>query len=171
MKTKKAYVRIMKASDHFVVDFIEGKIIGTKTAFNKASRGINPYYEELTSKINTHPTYSVEVRTPQKRSNEPKRTYKGINYKFMENYISIQRNATNIMEEYKAVKEAAKDQGFSVFHTTLVWFLGEFDPNNEGFDVKKANRAIIQALINKAVLSVPHPESVIPINELEDPAA
>ena len=40
----------MNNKTHFTINFFEETISGTKTSFNRAGRGISPYYEELTEK-------------------------------------------------------------------------------------------------------------------------
>ena len=139
----------------FIVDFLHNEIIGTKASFNKASKGISPIYEELTAKINAHPTFALKVKEPKRKSTKTKRTYDGMDFKFIENYISIQeaRRAANIMAEYNSVKAFAKASGISVYPFVKKWFLGEFDPDGVGFDMKKAHQELIAAGIEEAVMN------------------
>ena len=55
------------------------------------------YYEELTEKMNAHPTFTLVIKEPKKKSDKPKRTYFGMDFKFMEKYISIQKNYHHTM--------------------------------------------------------------------------
>ncbi len=127
----------------FTIDFFAKTISGTKTSFNKASKGISPFYEELTMKMNAHPTFTLVIKEPKHKSNKAKRTYDGMDFAFMEDYISIQGVKTaQIMSEYQAVKAFAKEQKMSVYPFTKKWFLGEFDPDGEGFDMEKAKKEI-----------------------------
>ena len=138
---------------YFTINFFEGTISGTKTSFNRAGKGISPYYEELTEKMNAHPTSTLVIKEPKKKSDKPKRTYFGMDFKFMEKYISIQKNSEQLMVEYKAVKDFAENAHLSVYPTTKKWFLGEFDPDGEGFDMAKAKEEITQYGMDNAILN------------------
>ena len=142
-----------KNTARFTIDFISKTITGTKASFDKAGKGISPIYEELTMKMNAHPTFSLVVKEQKHRSNKPKRDYNGMGFAFMEDYISIQANATKIMSEYKTVKAFAQDQKLSVYPFVKKWFLGEFNPDGEGFDMEQAKREISDARIAEAVLN------------------
>ena len=144
---------IAKNSTRFTVDFLNKKIVGTKASFNKASKGISPIYEELTMKINAHPSFELVVKEQKKKSNKVKRDYNGMDYTFIEEYISIQKNADKIMSEYKAVKAFYTEQKVSVYPKVKKWFFGKFDPDNEGFDMEKAKQEISDAEMAEAVLS------------------
>lgn len=135
----------------FTINFIKKEITGTKASFDKAGKGMSPMYEELVEKMTAHPTFKCVVKEQKKKAKKPKRTYKRMNFAFMEAYISIQRNNEILMKEYKSVKAYAKKTGFSIYPFTKKWFLGEFDPDNEGFDMKKAFEEITQAGIDCAV--------------------
>ena len=142
--TKKAY---------FTINFFEGTISGTKTSFNRAGKGISPYYEELTEKMNAHPTFTLVIKEPKKKSDKPKRTYFGMDFKFIKAYISIQKNSEQLMVEYEAVKDFAENAHLSVYPTMKKWFLGEFDPDGEGFDMAKAKEEIKQFGMDNAILN------------------
>ena len=137
----------------FSVNFFDDTISGTKASFNKASKGNGPAYEELTALIARHPDFKLVVKEQKKQSTKAKRTYNGMDFDFMEAYISIQKNAEQIKAEYEAVKKMAKDSGISVYPFTKKWFLGEFDSNGEGFDMEQAKKEIADYRIAKAVLT------------------
>ena len=143
-----------KTNARFIVDFLHKQIIGTKASFAKASKGVSPIYEELTAKINAHPAFELIVKEQKRKSNKAKRTYDGMNSAFIEAYISIQGiKAAQIMNEYQAVKAFAEAQKMSVYPFVKKWFLGEFDPDGEGFDMDAAKQAISDAMIAEAVLN------------------
>lgn len=150
-KTTKGNKTTAKA--YFIINFFDGTISGTKTSYNKAGKGISPYYEELAMKMNAHPTFKLEIKEQKKKTRKPKRSYKGMDFEFMEMYISIQKNSERLMSEYKSVKAYAKKTKFSVYPFTKKWFLGEFDPDNEGFDMKKAIEEIKDAGMDYAILN------------------
>ena len=136
----------------FSVNFFDGTIYGTKASFNKASKGNGPAYEELTALISRHPDFKLVVKEPKKHTTKAKRTYNGMDFPFMEAYIQTRVNAEQIMAEYEAVKQMAEDANISVYPFTKKWFLGEFDPDKQGFDMDKANEEISNYRIAKAVL-------------------
>ena len=138
----------------FSVNFFDDTIYGTKASFNKASKGNGPAYEELTALIARHPDFKLVVKEPKKHTTKAKRTYNGMDVDFMKAYIQTRANAEQIMAEYEAVKKMAEDSGISVYPFTKKWFLGEFDPDKQGFDMDKAKKDIADYRIEKAVLGV-----------------
>ena len=137
----------------FTVNFFDNTISGTKASFNKASKGNGPAYEELTNLIARHPGFELVVKEPKKHTTKAKRTYNGMDFDFMEAYIETRVNAEQLMKEYEAVQKMAEDSGASIYPFTKKWFLGEFDPDKNGFDMEKAKEDIADYRIAKAVLS------------------
>ncbi len=70
-------------TERFTIDFISKKIIGTQASFNKASKGTGEIYEELASKIARHPNFEVAVKEQKKHITKAKRTYDGMDFKFI----------------------------------------------------------------------------------------
>lgn len=136
----------------FTINFIAKEITGTKASFDKASKGFGPVYEELAEKVAKHPDFKLVVKEQKKQSTKAKRTYNGMDFDFMKAYIETRVNAEQIMSEYEAVKKMAEDSGISVYPFTKKWFLSEFDPDKQGFDMDKANEEISNYRIAKAVL-------------------
>ena len=137
----------------FTINFIEKQIIGTKASFDKASKGFGPIYEELAEKVAKHPDFALIVKEQKKHTTKAKKTYYGMDFAFMKAYISTRKNAEQIMKEYEAVKKMAEDEGISVYPFVKKWFLGEFDPDKQGFDMEKAKKEINDYLIAEAVIS------------------
>ena len=137
----------------FTINFFEKTISGTKASFTKASKGISPIYEELTMKMNAHPTFELVEKEQKHTITRAKRTYEGMDYKFMEDYITTKKNAALIMAEYKSVKKYAKNSGISAYPFVKKWFLGEFDPDHEGFDMEQAKKEISDYKIAEAILN------------------
>ena len=135
----------------FTIDFLKKTILGTQASFDMAGKGISPMYEELVEKMTAHPTFVCKVKEQKKKSRKPKRTYNGMNFAFMEAYISLQSNSEILTKKYNSVKVYAKKQKLSIYPFTKRWFLGEFDPDNKGFDMKKAVEEITQAGIKFAI--------------------
>lgn len=137
----------------FTINFIKKQIIGTKASFDKASKGSGPIYEELAEKVAKHPDFALIVKEQKKHTTKAKKTYYGMDFDFMEPYISTRKNAKQLMEEYEAVKKMAEDSKISVYPFTRKWFLGEFDPDKQGFDMEKAKKEISDYRMDKAVIS------------------
>ena len=156
-----------KHAVRFTVDFINQKIIGTKASFDKASKGFGPIYEELAEKVAKHPDFALIVKEQKKHTTKAKKTYYGMDFDFMEAYISTRKNAKQLMEEYEAVKKMAEDEGISVYPFVKKWFLGEFDPDKQGFDMEKAKKEISDYRMDKAVISAT-PASAVEDEEQSD---
>lgn len=146
-------------TNHFTVDFFTKTISATKTAFNRASKGISPYYEELTTLMKTHSDYELVVKEPKKKTRKPKATYFGMDYDFMERFIAIQKNSDVLLSEFKSVKAYAEAISSSPYPTMKRWFLREFNADGEGFDMDKAWEEIRQAEMDGAILDA-HDKSV-----------
>ncbi len=68
------------------VDFLNNRIVMTRTFAKLASDVRSAEYEMLQKARRDYPTFSVEVRTIKRNPN--KETYAGLTYKYMRDYIS-----------------------------------------------------------------------------------
>ena len=143
----------MTNKNYFSVDFFARTISGTKASFNKASKGNGPAYEELAGLIAKHPEFELVIKEPKQRINRAKRDYNGMDYDFIVSYIEIQPKATTLMAEYESVKKFAKENKMSVYPFVKKWFLGEFDPDKNGFNMAEAKKAISDYRMAKAILN------------------
>lgn len=132
------------ANVRFVIDFINKTIIGTKASFHKAGKGYGPEYEELAEKMAKHPNFELVIKEQKNRSKKAKKTYSGLNFSFMEAYISTQENAKVLMIEYQEIKKTACSLSEKPYPTVKKWFLNKFDTEAAPFDMKKARDAIYQ---------------------------
>ena len=139
-----------KSSVHFIIDFINKEIIGTQASFNKASKGSGAEYEELTTKMAAHSDFELKVKAEKNKSTRPKRSYEGMNTKFIKDYISTLDNAADMMAEYNAVQKMAKDCSTSAYPLTKKWFLGKFGTKEDGFDMEAAKEQISNFRISQA---------------------
>lgn len=135
---------------YFTIDFIEKTIAGTKTTLNKAGKGFGAEYDELTAKLSAHPDFALVVVEPKHKSDKAKRTYKGLDYPFMEAYISTLTNAEAVLADYKAVKEMAEKCGTKAYPLTKKWFLEKFSTEIKPFDMNEARDAISNYRISAA---------------------
>ena len=125
----------------FTIDFFKQTIIGTKASFAKAGKGFGPEYEELTAKMAAHPTFTLTVKEQKHKATSAKKTYEGMDFKFMEDYIATFEDAT-LAHEYESVKEMAKKCGTKTYPLTKKWFLGRFSKMEGGFDMDAARKDI-----------------------------
>ena len=141
------------SSVRFTLDFFKKTITGTKASFNKANKGFGPEYEELTSKMAAHPDFTLVVKEQKTKTTKVKRTYEGMDYKFMEDYIATFEDET-MVKAYKAVKQMAEDCGTKAYPLVKKWFLSKFSDMEGGFDMEAAKRDISDYRIAKAQASI-----------------
>lgn len=138
-----------KSTVHFTIDFLKKQITGTQTSFNRAGRGFGAEYNELTAKMAAHPDFALIVKDENKVV-KAKRTYDGLSFSFMETYIGTLENASDMIAEYKAVKQMAEKCGTKVYPLTKKWFLSKFRTEDAPFDMEKAKEEIKQHCIQVA---------------------
>lgn len=137
----------------FTLDFFKKTITGTKASFNKANKGFGPEYEELTSKMAAHPDFELRVKEQKTKTTKSKRTYEGMDFKFMEDYIATFEDVS-LAKEYEAVKQMAEDCGTKAYPLTKKWFLGKFSDMEGGFNMDEAKKDIADFRIAKAQASI-----------------
>lgn len=130
----------------FVIDFVNGKIWGSKSALKKASNPASDEYKELTAKMAAHPTFKVY----EKEANPKKNTYEGLDFKMMKNYINAQPNAKELMAEF--------DMAIAMFNgkypLVKKWFLDTFKDDADTFKVSEAKRQIADAKVSRVKATV-----------------
>ena len=151
--TMNTIVASSKSAVRFTLNFFDKTITGTKASFNKANKGFGPEYKELTSKMAAHPDFTLVVKEQKTKTTKAKRTYEGMDYKFMEDYIATFEDAS-LMKKYEAVKKMADDCGTKAYPLTKKWFLGEFSDMEGGFDMEAAKKDIANYRIAKAQASI-----------------
>ena len=135
---KEKIMNTTKSNVRFTINFFEQTITGTKASFNKAGKGFGPEYEELTFKMAAHPGFALVVKEQKQKTTKAKKTYEGLDFTFMENYIATLANAEEISKKYKEVKAMAKKTNIAVYPFTKKWFLETF----KDFDMDAAKEAI-----------------------------
>lgn len=96
-----------------------------------------------------HPTFTLTVKEQKHKATSAKKTYEGMDFKFMEDYIATFENAT-LAHEYESVKEMAKKCGTKAYPLTKKWFLGKFSDEESGFDMDAARKTIADFRIVQA---------------------
>lgn len=131
-----------KSAVRFTIDFFNKTITGTKASFDKAGKGFGAEYEELTAKMSAHPEFTLVIKEQKSKITRAKRSYEGMDYKFMEDYIATFENAAALLKEYEAVKQMAEKHETKVYPLTKKWFLDKFGTEDEGFDMAAAKERI-----------------------------
>ena len=151
--TMNTIVASSNSNVRFTLDFFKKTITGTKASFNKANKGFGPEYEELTAKMAAHPDFELRVKEQKTKTTKSKRTYEGMDFKFMEDYIATFEDVS-LAKEYEAVKQMAEDCGTKAYPLTKKWFLGKFSDMEGGFNMDKAKKDIADFRIAKAQASI-----------------
>lgn len=138
----------MSNRNRFTVDFAGKKIVGTATSLNKAKRPGSAEYTELYELMEAHPSFKVVAKKTKR--NKSKQTYKALNYSFIEKYISIQKDADKIKQEYEAVKTSAESLGRSVYPHVKRWFIDRFSSTDNPFNMDEATKEIETAAAQAA---------------------
>ena len=127
----------------FRFDFVEKTIVGSKRSIEKANKGLDPEFGELSKMLEAQPTFKVVVK--QINAKEGKDTHKGLTYKRMESFINLLDNKEELMSEFRAVKKYGDTCG-SAYPSTKKWFLDTFpqfrtaktDEEQKDFDARTA---------------------------------
>ena len=169
MNTMNAAARTSATTARFTLNFFEKTITGTKASFNKANKGFGPEYEELTAKMAAHPDFTLIIKEQKHKTTKAKRTYDGLNFKFMEDYIATFESEA-MMKEYEAVKKKAEDCGTKTYPLTKKWFLAKFSDMEGGFNMAEAREDISKYRIRKAQASILEVVSADTTDELTEEA-
>lgn len=114
----------------FTYNFVNKTIIGTKSAINRANKGMKPEYDTLCEMLAAHPDFTVVEK--QIKHKTDKKKYNGLTLPRMEAYIKTQPNSEKRLIEFKAIQKVAEAKG-AKYPLTKKWFLAtfpEFKENN-----------------------------------------
>ena len=127
---------------HFSFNFVAKTIEGSKSAINRANKGLEPEFKELCDMIAAQPTFTVTVKTIDQK--EDKEKYHDLTFKRMEIYIGLQSDKERKLAEYKAVKKVAEAKG-AKYPLTKKWFLKTY-PEYKNSDIATMESAELEAL-------------------------
>ena len=113
---------------NFNYNFEAKEIVGTKACINRANKGIEPEYSELTSMLREHPDFAVVAKNIKKNSS--KKTYGALTFNRMKDYIMTQPNASKNLEMFETIKAIADARG-AKYPLTKKWFLSMFPEYKE----------------------------------------
>lgn len=114
----------------FTYNFVNKTIVGTKSAINRANKGLKPEYGMLCEMLAEHPDFTVTEK--QIKHKADKKKYKGLTLPRMEAYIETQPNSKERLIEFAAIQKVAEAKG-AKYPLTKKWFLvtfPEFKENN-----------------------------------------
>lgn len=126
------------------VDFLNNRIVMTRTFAKLASDVRSAEYEMLQKARRDYPTFSVEVRTIKRNPN--KETYAGLTYKYMRDYISTHETGETrklVLDEFDEMllisKCHSKDFRYPVIKK---WFLKKYPAVEEfGVDTEETEKS------------------------------
>lgn len=107
----------------FTLNFVNKSIVGTKTAITRANKCLEPEYSELCALLEKHPGFKVEVKQIQQKKD--KKTYNGLTFKAMKDYIATQQDSELMLIKFEKVMKLATAQG-AKYPVTKKWFLNNY---------------------------------------------
>ncbi len=117
---------------NFNYDFEHKAIIGSKSAINRANKGLNPEYKELTDMLVAMPSFSVQIKDIKKKKDQKR--YSKLTFEKMEDYIRTQFSDEKELEkkiiEFKAIQKVAEAKG-AKYPLTKKWFLNTYPEYKE----------------------------------------
>ena len=125
----------------FNYNFTQKTIVGSKKAIERANKGLNPEYAELSGMLAAHPDFTVRVKDIQQK--EGKKTYSQLTFSRMEEYIKTQfsdkETLNSKLVEFKAIQKVAEAKG-AKYPLTKKWFLATY-PSFKVNEVSEKERA------------------------------
>ena len=107
----------------FTFNFVNKTIVGSKRSIERANKGLEPEYSALMEKLAAQPTFSVKAKVIN--TNRSKKTYNDLTFRRMEEYITLQPNGRELLDEFETVKAVAKAKG-ALYPLSKKWFLAKF---------------------------------------------
>lgn len=114
----------------FTYNFVNKTIVGTKSAINRANKGMKPEYDTLCKMLAAHPDFTVVEKQIDHKTDKKK--YNGLTLPRMKEYIETQPNSKERLIEFAAIQKVAATKG-AKYPLTKKWFLAtfpEFKENN-----------------------------------------
>ena len=138
----------------FTYDFVNKTIVGTKSAINRANKGMSPEYDMLCKMLADHPDFTVAEKLIKHK--EDKKKYKGLTLRRMKEYIETQPNSKERLIEFAAIQKIAAAKG-AKYPLTKKWFLAtfpEFKENEVSEAEISAKAAVETGALAKAAATV-----------------
>ena len=122
----------------FTLNFVNKSIVGTKSAIARANKCLEPEYSELCALLEKHPSFKVEVKMIEKKKD--KKTYHGLSFQAMKDFIATQENSKLMLAKFEKVMEVAEAKG-AKYPLTKKWFLKNY-PNYKSNEVSDSEATL-----------------------------
>ena len=121
------------------INAIEGTITVSKAFYKKASVFGSAEYIALREAMRDNPTFKIVFKTIEKK------TYSGLTFQKMEDYIKTQPDSDKMLAKFAAVQRIAKAKG-SLYPLTKKWFLNAYPSykDNEISDAEAKAEALAE---------------------------
>ena len=146
----------MNTKNLFVIDFPTSSIVASATTLKKARKPESSEYRVLTELLCVHPNFCVIEKDIQKKPG--KKTYKGLTFQTMLDYIQTQTNSEDKIKTYNAVRRIAKVKGCE-YPLTKKWFLKTYPDYKETDITAQEIGALLQEQEKAPILQLPMPVS------------
>ena len=146
----------MNTKNLFVIDFSTSSIVASATTLKKARKPESSEYRVLTELLCVHPNFCVIEKDIQKKPG--KKTYKGLTFQTMLDYIRTQTNSEEKIKAYNAVRRIAKVKGCE-YPLTKKWFLKTYPDYKETDITAQEIGALLQEQEKAPILQLPMPAS------------
>ena len=137
----------MNTKNLFAFDFSTSSIVASATTLKKARKPESPEYRVLTELLNAHPEFHVVEKDVQKKPG--KKTYKGLTFQTMLDYIRTQTNSEDKIKTYKGCE----------YPLTKKWFLKTYPDYKETDITAQEIGALLQEQEKAPILQLPMPVS------------
>ncbi len=116
----------MKHNHNYEINYIEGKIIVTKSFLKEAGVIGSTAYTELAQVRKDYPEFTIEQRQISKK--QGKKTYGSLTYKVMKEFIEVQEeeNATAVLVEFERIQQLSKAHN-GQYAFVKSWFLKRYN--------------------------------------------
>ena len=122
----------------FTLNFVNKSIVGTKSAIARANKCLEPEYSELCALLEKHPSFKVAVKKIEKKKD--KKTYHGLSFQAMKDFIATQENSKLMLAKFEKVMEVAEAKG-AKYPLTKKWFLKNY-PNYKSNEVSDSEATL-----------------------------
>ena len=115
----------MKHNHNYEINYVEGKIIVTKSFLKEAGVIGSTAYTELAQVRKDYPEFTIEQRQISKK--QGKKTYGSLTYKVMKEFIEVQEeeNAEAVLAEFERIQQLSKAHN-GQYAFVKSWFLKRY---------------------------------------------
>ena len=116
----------MKHNHNYEINYVEGKIIVTKSFLKEAGVIGSTAYTELAQVRKDYPEFTIEQRQISKK--QGKKTYGSLTYKVMKEFIEVQEeeNAEAVLAEFERIQQLSKAHN-GQYAFVKSWFLKRYN--------------------------------------------